>query len=129
MPAVADTMLIDSGPTGKHLHVVVWGPGQVNWLASLDQVILASVTTLYPNAPHDPACILAPGDHEFVTRDSWIYYRKLRVDTPQHVDHMIASGQWAAKAQCSAPLLQRIQNGLCQSRQVDRRFRVLLGCL
>lgn len=128
MAAVGDAMLIDSGPTGLHLHVIIWGPGDVEWLASKPQMILAGVTTIYTGVPHDTGCVLAAGEHEFISHDSYVHFRKLRVDEPAHIDAMVNAGQWKAKTGCSGALVKKMRAGLCASRMVDRRFKLLLDC-
>jgi hypothetical protein len=128
MAALGDAMLIDSGPTGMHLHVVIWGPGPLAWLADGDQILLASVTTIYPGVPFDDACVLAPGEHEFIEHESWVYYRCVRVDTPEHVKHMVDQGLWPRRAACSAEILHRMRVGLCKSKRIDRRFKIAMQC-
>ena len=127
MAVVGDAFLIDSG-AHKHLHVVIWGPGQVGWVANKDQMILASVTTIYPNIPHDPACVLQAGAHPFIKHASYVSYRHLRFDEPSHIDSMSAQGLFVAQATASKQLVQQVRAGLCNSRLADRRLKHLLGC-
>lgn len=128
MAAIGDAVLIDSGPQGKHLHVIIWGPGPITWLASHDQMILVSVTTIYPRAPYDKACVLSGGEHQFIVHPSYVVYRQPRVDTPTHIDHMIASGLFVAQPAATSQLVRQMRQGFCDSKLADRRFKVLLNC-
>lgn len=128
MAAVGDAVLIDSGPQGKHLHVIIWGPIQVPWLASHDLMILVGITTMYQNAPHDPGCVLQGGEHPFISHPSYAFYRRLRTDTAAHVDAMVQQGLFVAHSPASSQLVKQLRIGLCASKLVDRRFKALVNC-
>jgi hypothetical protein len=120
-------MLIPSGPTGYHLFIVIWA-GEITARASGNQLLLASICTVYEGVPHDEACELEAGDHDFIDHESYVRYRDLRCDTPDHVDQMLNTGVWLAQPRASNSLLRRMRAGICSSRLVSKLFQHLLGC-
>lgn len=70
-PFEGGTLLIPSGPIGHHLFVVATRP-------CLEQnVALVNIAGRTP----DPTCILQAGDHEFIKKPSWVYYRRARIES------------------------------------------------
>lgn len=121
------TLLVPSGP-GKHLHVVVLGPVVVQGYGTAPQVAMVSVTSKRPGIHCDAACEIAPGEHEFVQRESYVAYRYLRIDAEAHAAKLIGDGIWTAHAPCSAALFERIRAGVCASQFTRGEFRQLFGC-
>lgn len=121
------SLLIPSGPQGKHLHVVLLGPVVIAGMGAKPHLVFASVTTLRADLPHDPTCIISAGEHPFVTRESYVFYRKLRVDDIEHVQARVAEHVWTEHAPCSDALLARILAGVGESRAVSGEFRKLFG--
>lgn len=128
MAACGEAFLIDSGASGKHLFVIIWGQGQVPWIANHDVMVLVNATTLDPNIPHDPGCILNAGDHAFIKHDSYMAYRWIRYEQPSHIDHMRQQGLFISQPDVDPIVLKRIRVGLCKSKLTDRRLKKLVGC-
>lgn len=128
MAQVGDSMMIPGDNGVPHLFVIIWGPGQIPSEASHDVGMLACVCSIDPLYSHDPACELNLGDHPFITHPSYVYYRKIRCDDPNHIDRMMASGMWPAKETASRALLRKMRTGVCNSRQVKRQYKFALGC-
>lgn len=84
-----DAFLIPTGPDLSedqfHFFVVLTDP------AKHDSVLLVNATTLHPNVPYDPACILEVGDHAFIRRRSYILYSKARKISLQRLRQLIAA--------------------------------------
>ncbi|MBJ7312090.1 hypothetical protein ACFOLJ_04070 [Rugamonas sp. CCM 8940] len=68
-----------------HFFVVLTDP------AKHDSILLVNATTIYPNVPYDPACILEVGDHSFIRRRSYILYSKARKISLQRLRQLIAA--------------------------------------
>ena len=122
------TFLVPSGPTGLHLFVLVLGPVVLPDYGSSPQVAMVSATTIRSGVPHDNACELQPGEHPFIQHRSFIAYRYLRIDSGAHVADMVDKAVWWPREPCSQELLQRIIDGVCQSRLAPREFKQLFGC-
>ena len=123
-----DTLLVPSGPKGLHLFVLILGPITLPSYGTQPQLAMVSVTSIKEGIPHDTACVLAPDDHPFIQRPSYVAYRHLRIDSLSHVSQMVGSS-WQQHQQCSPVLLQRIIQGVCLSRLTPREFKAIFGCL
>lgn len=122
---LGDCFLIPSG--GKHhLFTIVLGPKPLDGCGPSDQVIVVSVTTLRPDARHDPTCILQAGEHPFITHESYVYYRQPEVYTVDEVDKRVATMGWQGKEPCSPELYAKISDGLRRSKMVPNYIKELL---
>lgn len=120
-------LLVPSGPGElKHLFAVAVGPEQFDGHGVRPHVIMVSVTSIKPDFPHDPACVIRAGEHPFIRHDSFVYYREPRVEPVAHVQNMVDSASWMSQAPCSAELLERIRAGLLNSTRVPRHIKALL---
>lgn len=123
-----DCLLVPSGPGGKqHLFTVTLGPCHFAGHAQPPHVLLLSVTSIRQGVPPDDACLLQPGEHPFITRPSYIYYREPRIEPVSHVQNMIAQVVWQPKPPCSPQLLARIVAGLHKSKRMPRHILNLLS--
>jgi hypothetical protein len=109
--AAGSTLLIDSGPQGKHLHAVVLGPVVIEHQGDVPQFVLVGITTRRQGAHHDPACTLNVGDHRFIRHESFAAYRFARAERVAHVEAMVRSGAWREHEPCNAALLARLVAG------------------
>lgn len=120
-------LLIPSGWGNKsHIFAVAIGPKVFDEYGAKDQVVLVSFTSVRPGLPHDGACPVHPGEHPFVTHESYVYYRSPRVEECATVNKMVGDKLWFAKEPCSAGLLARIVDGFSRSAMVPRHIRDLL---
>lgn len=122
------SLLVPSGPSGLHLFVLVLGPVVLPSYGPTPQLVMVSATTLRADIPHDPACVLNPGDHPFIQHPSYISYRHIRVDGSPHVQQMVQQEVWLPHTPCSPELLSKIVSGVCTSRLTPREFKRLFGC-
>ena len=109
-----------------HLFAVAVGPEKFDGHGTKPHVIMVSVTSVKPDFPHDPACVIRAGEHPFIKRDSYVYYREPRIESVAHVQNMVDSASWMSQAPCSAELLERIRAGLLNSTRVPRHIKALL---
>lgn len=125
--ATGECLLIPSGPGDKsHLFTVVLGPKRFEGHGESEQVVMVSVTTIKPDFPYDPACVIRAGEHPFIEHDSYVYYREPRVESVSHVASMVETMGWLPKESCSAELRRRIVEGLLASKRVPRHVKLLL---
>lgn len=122
------TLLIPSGPSGFHLHVILCAPCLMHGYGTKANIMMVGITTIYPGIPHDPACVLNVGDHSFIQHPSFAYYRSMRVDSEEHVRGMLDSGAWRAQEELMTPVLQRLIDGVCLSKLATREFKKMAGC-
>lgn len=120
-------LLIPSGPGDKsHLFTIVLGPKQLDGYGASDQVVMVSVTTVKPDFPFDPACVIQAGEHPFIDRESYVYYREPRVESVAHVNKMVETLGWQPRGACSPELFEKIMKGLRESKRLPRYVRTFL---
>ncbi len=66
--------------------------------------------------PHDPTCLLYPGDHQFVKHPSYVKYSSSRIEDVQKIMNGIASGIFDPKDPMESGIFARICKGLPESR-------------
>jgi len=119
------TLLIPSGPAHdperKHLFIVLTDPARV-----LDydetQSLLVGVTTLQPDLPYDPTCLLHAGDHEFIRHRSYVHYARALIEPSQSILNGVKKGVLVPKAMLVEDIFARVCNGLVKSRFTARRI-------
>jgi hypothetical protein len=123
--ARAGTLLIPSGPdndpTRRHLHVVCTDPCENGY-----QVIV-SITT-WTNNLCDATCVVQAHEHEWLTHQSYVFYRKARIEAAETLDNGVRIGEFEPQGTMNAQTFLRVKNGLCQSLQTPRRVKKYLGC-
>lgn len=131
-PVRRATLLIPSGPAHdlerKHLFIILTDSVADPLNENRDSLLLTSLSTLNTALPHDPTCILHPGDHPFVTRESYVSYRDSRIQETSKIINGVATGVLVAKALMDSSIVDRICNGLTVSQhttpKVLRFFRM-----
>lgn len=101
-------------PNLKHLFVVctdIDGDGNV---------LLASVSS-WKNDLCDPACRLPSGCHEFITKDSYVLYRKSRIEKATVIENGIRKGVLIQKDDFKKEIVVAALSGFKKSRQVPRK--------
>lgn len=88
------TFLVPSGPD-KHLYVVITDADDSG------MHILANITSIDPDIPHDKSCSLADGEHQFVKHDSYIAYEFAMQRHGAHVDKQVQVGNYIQKENAS----------------------------
>ncbi len=110
---VRDTVLIPSGPaqdgSQKHLHVVMCNPT----LAGM--VLLVSITSC-KNTYDDTTCILQAGDHLFITKESYVFYRFAQTRLVQHLLDEIKNKNCSLKLPIDEEIFNKIRQGFYRSR-------------
>ena len=121
------TLLIPSGPAHdldrKHLFIILTDPVADPLNGNKDSVLLTSVSTLETALPHDPTCILHPGDHPFVTRESYVSYRDSRILETAKIINGVSSGMFVAKELMDGNIVDRICDGLSTSQQTAEKIK------
>lgn len=84
------TLFILTGPV-PHLHVVMNDPVYCGEAGDMS-VLVVNISSIKPNSFFDPACVLQPGCHPFVTQDSWVVYRGATVLKVPRLEAQIAAG-------------------------------------
>jgi len=113
------TLLIPSGPAHdpdrKHLFIVLTDPAQVLEYTE-KQSLLVGVTTVQADLPHDPACLLHAGDHEFIRHKSFVHYAKALIHSSQTILNGVKKGLLVPKDMLVEEIFARVCKGLVESR-------------
>lgn len=126
LPFKRATLLIPSGPADdphrKHLFILLTDPVE---LAGADEkhVLLVSISTIKPELPHDPTCILHAGDHPFIKHKSFVSYRLTRLEEAKKITNGVKQGIFVPQGTIETDIFARICKGLLESRQTSAKLR------
>jgi len=128
MPYVAakcHALLIPSGtyhdPARKHLFIVCTD------CCEKGMHLLVSITG-WTNDLCDPTVRLRPGDHPFINKDSYAFFRKARIESAKALQAGVDQGLFIEHTTASQALVTRIMQGVCGSTQTPRKVRQYAGC-
>lgn len=128
LPARRATVLVPSGPASdperKHLFIVLTDPR-----GNPASVAMVSVQSVIRGIAPDATCLLYPGDHQFLKRDSFVAYRHGRIEPAQKLVDGVRQGVLEAREMLEDAVFARVLRGLSESRFVTPAFRdYCLGC-
>lgn len=112
------TLLIPSGPQQnpdqKHLFILLTDP--VSMAGGGKESLLVGMASVRQGFFHDPACLLYPGDHPFITRQSYINYRMARIEDSEKLVRGVKQGALIPKEILAGEIFARVCHGLTESR-------------
>lgn len=124
LPVRRATLLIPSGPPGnpdrKHLFILLTDPHPDN--SGTASVLMVSLSTVRQGVRFDPSCLLYPGDHPFVRRNSYVVYRRARLEAVDAVLRGVNSGQLVPQAPLDGGVFARVCKGFRESRLTPARL-------
>lgn len=118
------TLLILSGPV-NHLHVVMNDP-VFSHEHGYDGVLIVNISSLRAGVYHDPTCLLMPGCHRFVTRDSWVVYQHAAVMDASRLDVKIDSGEVTPHDLVRLDIFNQVRAGFDTSKHVTPKIKRFL---
>lgn len=101
---IGATLLIPSGDC-DHLHIVCSDPLNFPGRAP-GSCLLVNVSTTVPKC--DRTVVLNTGDHPFINRESFVFYRKAFVETASALQANVAAGVYTAHLPAGRSLVKRI---------------------
>lgn len=117
------TLLMPSGNEGDHLYIVLNDPRPFENRGNNLWVVLVNLSSVREGVPHDATCVLEPGEHPFVSRRSFVFYRNARIEQESHVLQLTQNGLFKPHDPMSAGVLQKIKAGLYESPHTKREFK------
>ena len=118
-------MLIPSGtyddPNRKHIFIVC------SDACKNGNHIIVSITS-WVNHLCDGTLRLKVGDHPFITKDSYIIYRKARIESSQFLSAGVDSGKIIPHNDATKELVEKILEGLCKSPHAPRKVKKYANC-
>lgn len=115
------TILIPTGPC-DHLHFVCNDPVLYPPLAK-ECVLAVNISSVDPNLPCDPTCLVEAGEHRFVKHQSYVYYRKADIYGANTIALRVADGTFKTHHDCSDDLFERILAGFGVSPEVRPKIK------
>lgn len=108
------TLYIESGPSGKHLFVIITAPTK-----SCDNILLVNFTSIYEGAHYDPACVVEPGEHSFITKKSYVLYNKAMIRSAKEIERKITEKKiFVHRESVSKDLFIKIVAGILTSKEI-----------
>lgn len=108
------TIFMLSGPS-PHLHIVCNNPVDYPRKQNVPCVLVVNFSSVDETNSHDVSCLVEPGDHPFITRSSYIIYRKAQILHADSIEEKIAGGEYTQHRPCSDELFKRIIDGALAS--------------
>jgi hypothetical protein len=115
-----DTLIIDEPGTtlDSHLWVVISDPAQAHF------VLLVNFTSYREDK--DLACVLDAGDHPFIKHKTCVNYIKAKLIPIATYQKILASPNVSAHVRVKPEILQRIRNGVLNSRMEMGNYQFLV---
>lgn len=114
----------------KHLFFILTDPCTDYECDRNEMLLLVNCSSIVPNKPYDDTCILHIGDHPFIVKDSYIYYKEMRIESLLNIQRGIEEKRFIKKEIINDELYQRILTGAFQSRKSERKYlRFLKGAI
>lgn len=105
-----------------HLYFVLTDPF-FNGETGVDNCVLSvSCSSIKEGKKFDDTCVIKQGEHEFIKKDSFIFYEHLRIDNAEEIQSRIDNGNFIAKDVINDDLYQRILKGILRSKSIERRY-------
>jgi len=118
-PKVGECLLIDSGPIGKHLFVLVLDK-QINKKV---HILSVPICTARDSARIDESCMIQPGEHTFIKDESFVEYRNARIDPVDSLLERVNEKTFIPHDSASQELIAKIIDGLKISKEVKRHIK------
>jgi len=101
------------GRRSPHLWIVISDP-----TFDSNSVVIVNVTSWRTRATflNDTSCVINAGEHPFIDKKSYIYYRDAKVTSEDNIQNALAGGALSPDEDCSSELLGKILLGAAQSQ-------------
>ncbi|AUM67528.1 hypothetical protein C0J56_00455 [Pseudomonas fluorescens] len=114
------TLFILTGPV-QHLHVVMNDPVHCDEINEMS-VLVVNFSSVQLGAFYDPACVLQPGCHPFITRESWVVYRGATVLRVPRLEAQITAGDVRPNSPVSRLVYDQVRAGFDVSDLVSPKI-------
>lgn len=122
IPVRRATLLIPSGtgnnPNQKHLFILLTDP-----LGEDREILLVGVSSKRAGSYLDPTCILYPGDHQFLRHESYVNYRRARIESADKINTGVSRGLFIPKGTIDTGIFARICQGILDSRHTTGKMK------
>jgi len=94
-----------------HLYIIISDPQLMP-----DQVVVVNLTGYRENILKDGSCVLERGEHSFITKKSYVYYRQAKCAKLNNLQNLLKLGGIEKLEDVSSEMLTRIQQGAANSQ-------------
>lgn len=105
-----------------HLYFVLTDPFFNGETGQDNCVLSVSCSSIKEGRQYDKSCVIKKGEHEFIKKDSFIFYHHLRVDSAAEIQNGINNGKFIVKEVLNDELYFRILNGVLKSPNIERCY-------
>ena len=106
----------------KHLFFLLTDPCFDGELNQENAILLVNCSSVKPDKPHDNACYIEQGEHEFIKHRSYIVYKQARIETLEKIERGISTGRFIKKEIINGELYKRILKGAFTSLHIERGY-------
>jgi hypothetical protein len=114
IPYKGGALLVPSGPHGMHLFVIVTNRCQNGFH------LLVSLTSIKPDKAYDPACTFNGGEHPFIEKRCYAYYRLAEQRSSASIAKAVSAGLFVPRADLGEPHLSAICAGIETSEFIGK---------
>lgn len=111
----------DRDDESRHLHIVMNDPCEDKISGKEDMIILVNCTSIKEGCDYDSTCVLKAGCHEFITKDSYITYRRAELTSAYFIENGVATGVFSTRNDVTDDLYQAILKGLLESKFISMK--------
>ena len=107
-----------------HRHIVITEPDELNGVVT---VTLSSMRLLTSGSygPHENTCIVRRGEHEFITRQSYVRFDLTQFRDLGRLEHDLGNGYIEMHEPASGELLDRLLAGVMTSKRTPQDIKIL----
>lgn len=114
----------------KHLFFILTDPCLNKETGANNCVLLVNCSTIKDGFQFDDTCILETGEHEFIKKRSFIYYKEARIEQLSTLKNGIKQGRFIKKEIINDELYIKILKGLLKTQAMPRMYlRFLKGAI
>lgn len=121
VPARCDTVMIPTGHAGDHLFVITTDA------CPAGQHLLVNLTSVRDGRHTDATCIVEPGEHPFITQQSYVLYRAAQIQGANRLGVMVDGWVYRCGQRATDELTDRILAGFFTSPFTPRFVKSYLA--
>lgn len=122
LPNRKATLLVPSGPLHdpdrKHLFILLSDP-----VTEEEVVLMVSISSVKPNRWHDDACMISPGEHPFIVKESFVDYSSCRIEPGEKLLNGVYKGFFVPRDPMPQSVFERICCGVMVSRRTPKDMK------
>lgn len=114
----------------KHLFFILTDPCIDYEANRSEMLLLVNCSSIHEGKRYDDTCVLEIGEHPFIKKPSYIYYKQARIEHLKTIEEGIEQKRFIKKEIINDELYRRMVAGLFKSRDVERKYlRFLKGAI